>query len=74
MHFSIPETQELKDSKNGHTYMVIDKLVYYDQFFIFIFFSFFKAYNIHANGFFHCILRYKQFYNFNEQVNKISHV
>ncbi|XP_053209321.1 sorting nexin-17-like [Panonychus citri] len=49
MHFSIPETQELKDSKQGQTFI---------------------AYSIHANGSFHCLLRYKQLFNFHDQLKK----
>ena len=46
MHFSIPDTQDLKDV-NGSSY---------------------KAYNIHVNGVLHCVVRYSQVYELNEQL------
>jgi sorting nexin-17 len=47
MHFSIPDTEEVKD--NNHSYV---------------------AYKIQVNGSFHCTVRYKQLYNFHEQLKK----
>ena len=46
MHFSIPDTQDLKDV-NGSLY---------------------KAYNIHINGVLHCVVRYSQVHELNEQL------
>ena len=48
MHFSIPDTQDLKDA-NGYSY---------------------KAYNIHINGVLHCVVRYSQVYELNEQLKR----
>lgn len=48
MHFSIPDTQEVKD-ENGSSYV---------------------AYNVHINGSFHCMVRYKQLHNLHDQLKK----
>ena len=46
MHFSIPDTQDLRDV-GGSSY---------------------KAYNVHINGVLHCVVRYSQVYELNEQL------
>ena len=48
MHFSIPDTQDIKDI-NGSAY---------------------QAYNVHINGVLHCVVRYSQVYELNEQLKQ----
>lgn len=67
MHFSIPDTQELNEG-NGSTYIVC----LHDNFLwkISLINIYFKGYNIHINGVFHCTVRYRQLHNLHEQLKK----